>query len=760
MRKKINNVLKKTKFIKRELMVFFVFLLFFIILLVKVFSYTVLHYDYYKNLANKQQIWKVEIPVTRWNIYTKNPNIVATSVSLKNIAIDPNATWNEDKLVNFLWDIIYKEICYKKEKIDCKQNLENYLKVLELEEFNYNKEDILIKIKQRILTILKEKKVKTVLLENQLTKDQILWIKILNLKWVYITKTSLYVNPEEINNVDEISKKLSQYIKIIEWRIKYLIKKRKKRYALLLKKLSIETSTEIEKYISEEKDAIKRWIINEQDSIWNFIILEPIPRRHYPEWQLASQVIWFVDNSWRWQYWLEWYFNDILKWNKGYILAKVDIRWRTIDPISLKSGDLYWKWAKIYSTIDRNIQAKVEEILEVWVKKFRANKWTVVVMNPQTWEITAMANYPTYNPNFAWKVYELEKLSYAKYSDPLIDLKWYPVFVEDSKNWKEFYYNSKKILLRTVTDDELWNPAIIKYKYKNWFGPEVYRNGAISDLYEPGSIMKAFTVAIWLDSWEINKYSMYQDNWSVQIDQFKISNVSSKCLWYHSFAHALNYSCNVWMLRIAQKYWRVLAYEYLNNFWFWKKTNISLNWEVSSEIRKLNHWSISNLLTSSYGLWISVTPLQMAAAYSVLANGWIYMKPHIINTIKFPDGKILKYEPEESYRVIKPETSRVITKMLVDSINNWVAKKWNVEWYTLAWKTWTSQMAKKWWYEKWEASTYASFAWFGPAEDPKFVIIIKLDRPRTSIYGWITSSEIFKNIATFLLDYYKIPKKK
>jgi cell division protein FtsI/penicillin-binding protein 2 len=98
--------------------------------------------------------------------------------------------------------------------------------------------------------------------------------------------------------------------------------------------------------------------------------------------------------------------------------------------------------------------------------------------------------------------------------------------------------------------------------------------------------------------------------------------------------------------------------------------------------------------------------------------------------------------------------------MLVSSIKYWVAKNWNVEGYTLAWKTWTSQIAKRWWYEKKEASTYASFAWFWPAEDPKFVIIVKLDRPRTSLYWGHTSSKIFKEIAEYLLDYYKIPKKK
>ena len=759
MRKKINNAIKKMKFLRRELVVFLIFILAFLVIISKVFSYTVLHYDYYKDLADKQQIGKIEIPVTRWNIYTKNPNILANSVSLNNLAIDPNAKWDPAKLIIFLRDIIYYEICEHKSENECKNNLEKFLKVLDLEDFEYNKEYILEKITKKLQEKLQEKKVTSVLIDDNIDNNTIINIKLAHLKWIYINENKLYVNPEEVDDIDKTAKILAKNTQIIEWRIKKLIKKREKRYNPIIKKLSIESSNKLEKYIQEEYDALKRWIINKKDTIYSFIILEPIPRRNYPEKKLASQVVGFVDNSWKWQYGLEEYFNDILKWNKGYILAKVNIKWETINPIQFKYWDLYWKWANIYTTIDRNIQAKVEYFLEKWVKEFKANKGTVVVLNPKTWSVIAMANYPSFNPNEPGKVYELEKVNYAKYRDPIIDLKWYPIFVEDSKNWKEYYYNSKKILLRKATEDELWNPAITKYKFKNWFGPEVYRNWAISDLYEPGSIMKAFTVAIWLDSWEITQNSMYQDNWSVTIDQFKISNVSSKCLWYHTFGHALNYSCNVWMLRIAQKYWKVLAYEYLNNFWFWKKTNISLAWEVSSPIRELNHWSTSNLLTSSYWLWVSVTPLQMATAYSVLANWWVYIKPHIVDKIVYPDWKTLVYKPEENYRVLKPKTSRIITKMLVDSIQNWVAKNWNVEWYNLAWKTWTSQIASKWWYEKGQASTHASFAWFGPAEDPKFVIIVKLDRPRTSIYGWATSSKIFKNIASFLLDYYKIPKK-
>ena len=759
MRKKITHALKNLKFVKRESIIFWIFFIAFLIIISKVFSYTVLNYEYYKELADKQQIGEVEIPVTRWNIYTKNPNVLATSVSLNDLAIDPTWVWDQAKLIIFLRDIIFSEICIWNDSKTCKDKLTSFLKVLDLEDFEYTDKYIKDKITDRLKVKLSETKITSVLLSDNLTPDQAAELKSMWLKWVYVNKTNLYVNPEEVIDKIVLSEKLANVISILEVRIQNLIRKRNRRFTPLLSKLSIETSEKIEKYIKDERDAYNRWIIDEEDSILNFIILTPYPQRYYPEDTTAAQIIWFVDNSWVGQYGLEWYFDEILKWNKWYIVARTDISWRTIDPISLKSWDLFWKGAKIYSTIDRNIQHKVEQILEDGVKEFRANKWTVVIMNPKSWEIISMANYPSYDPNKPWDVYEIEKVSYGKYPNPLIDLKWYPVFVEDSKEWKEFYYNSEKILLRDTTEDELWNPAIIKYKYVNGFWPEVYRNGAISDLYEPGSIMKAFTVAIWLDTWEINQNSMYQDNWFLQIDQFKISNVSDKCLWYHSFWHALNYSCNVWMIRIAQKYWRVLAYNYLKSFWFDKITEISLSWEVNSEIRELNHWSVSNLLTSSYWLWISTTPLQMATAYSILANGWVYVKPHIIDTIEYSNWKILKYKTEEEYRAIKPETSKIITDMLIDSINNWVAQNWNVEGYTLAWKTWTTQIASKWWYEEWEASTYASFAWFWPAEDPKFVIIVKLDRPRTSVYWGITSAEIFGEISEYLLDYYKIPKK-
>lgn len=737
------------------------FIVFFLLIIKQMFSYTVLNYSFYKWLAESQQIWKVTLPVNRWTIKSSWDNwiILGTSLNLYDIAIDPQVIWDLNLLNNFLVDIVYKEICENKSFSKCESNILKFLRLLEIEWFN-NSEDFVKKfIKEKINSRISQTNVTSVFIDKELDSEQVNDIIMLWLSGLYPTNNYLYVNPEEFLNTDSNIKKLAKIIWTNEERLKYLTRKRELRYIPIFNKLSIDSSEYIKKYISEEKEAIRKWILLKEKSISWFFILTAKPNRFYSENDLASQVIGFVDNSWEWHYWIEWYFDNILKWNNWEIVSTIDVNGRIIDPISIDNTNIIWEWVQINTTIDRNIQSKVEKLLEKWVKQFRANKWSVIVMDPFSWDIIAMANYPSYDLNNYWDVYELEKVKYSKYPNPENDLLWMPIFTEDIENGEKFIYDNKEIYLRKVEREEFWDMSLVKYKYKNDFWAQVYKNDTISALYEPGSIMKSITVAVWIDTWEINQNSMYLDEWELTISDFTIKNVSDDCLWYHTFWHALNYSCNVWMIRIVQKLWKRLLYQYLEDFWFWQITWISLEWEVKTDLWDWEKWPVSWLLTRSYGLWISVTPLQMASAYSVLANGWIYVKPKIIDEIRYPDWKIVKYKTEEQRRVIKESTSKTVTNMLLDSTVNWVAKTWAVEWYSIAWKTWTAQIAYKWKYEKWAWWTIWSYAWYGPVEDPKFVIIVKLDRPRTSEYGWSTASYIFKDIATYLFDYYKIPKK-
>lgn len=761
---KIINNKRIIKSIKKFTKIHFIasfFIIFSLFIVWKMFSYTVINHSFYQNLADKQQIWEVTVPVTRWTIYSSwdRETVLWTSLNLYNIAIDPKMKWDKVKLSIFLRDLIYKQLCEKKSSKECKNNLLKYLKVLKIE--NYNNSETFIKdlLLKKMNNKLSSTKVTSVLIDYKLDNEKITDVINFAIKWIYPSWNFIYINPEEIENTTLAAEKLSTVFPYTKEKLKYMLRKRDIRYIPIINKVSINVSEYLKKYIKDEKEALNKWILDSDKSISKFFILTPVPNRYYPEGSLAAQVIWFVDNQWVWHYWIEGQFNNILKWNNWKIVSRKDILWRTIDPISLNTNDLLWEWADIVTTIDRNIQKKVEWILKSWVIKYQANKWTVVVMEPKTWRVLAMANYPTYDINNHGDVYEIEKVRYSKYPDPKIDLRWYPVFVEDRENWKKFIYDNKEIFLRKATNEELWDVTQVKYKYKNGFWAGVYKNDAISSLYEPGSIMKWVTVAIWLDTWEINEHSMYMDKWEVKIDQYTIKNVSKKCLWYHSFGHALNYSCNVWMIRIVQKVWKVLVDQYFNDFGFWELTWIDLSWEVYSAIKPWEIWSKAQLLTSSFWLWVSITPLQMASAYSVLANGWIYIKPRIIDEIKFPGWKVIKYKKEEERRVIKKSTSDTVIKMLVDSAANWVANHWNVDWYSVAWKTWTSQIPYKGKYEVWEWSTIWSYAWFWPAEDPKFVIIVKLERMRTAQYWWYTSAYLFKDIASYLFDYYGIPRR-
>lgn len=760
-----NNIYEKWQDI-HTIMIFFLFCFWFLVW--KIISYTIFDYKFYNELADKQQIWTFSVPINRWIIYSsierewknKESSFFATSINLYNLAIDPKAKGDKQKLWEYLINIVYSEICQWKASSKCKDNLLKFLWVLDLEDFENSPEYVKKAIWKKIISRINQEKVTNVTLLTDASSIQISKINSLNIKWIYIKNNNINVNPEEFNQSDENIKNISEILLLNTEKVKSLTRKRQVRYVKIYDKLSINTSEEIKNLIKEEKEAIKKSILDKENSIYWFFIMEDNPSRYYPEWDIASQIIGFTDSSWVWQYWLEWYFNNILKWNNWKIIARKDVNNRIINTIELEKEDLIWEWVQIVTTIDRNIQKKVEEILESWVKKYKANKWTIVVTEPKTWKIIAMANYPTYDINHFWDVWELEKVTRSKYPNPSIDLLWYPVFVVDSENGKKFRYDWKEIFLREAKTEELWNQALVKYKYKNWYWPWVYQNDAISWLYEPWSIMKAITVAIWLDTWEINTKEKYEDKWSVKIDNFEIKNESDKCLWYNTFWHSLDFSCNVWMIRIFQRVWKALVAEYFENFWFWEKTNIELLWENFATLWAWEKWAKANLFTKSYWLWISVTPIQMATAYNVLANWWIYVKPKIVEKIIYPNWKILEYKTEQVRRVIKEETSKEITKMLYDWIEKWLAKNWAVEWYSLAWKTWTAQILYKWKYQSWPGWTNASYAWYWPIENPKFVIIVKLERPRTNVYGSATSWELFSQVAEYLLDYYWIPKSK
>ena len=750
----------------REYFVFIFFGIFFFALIFETFSYTVLNYSFYNELAEKQQVWESEIPVTRGTIYSatsptlKSATVLSTSVDLNDIAIDPQVKWDKTKLVEYLTNLVYNEICKLQEREDCYNDLLRFLKVLEISDFEMSESYIKARIFEEVQNRTSKTKMTSVqvrsTLEPQDEKEILIW----GIEGVYPSANGLYVNPEELKQRELFAQKYVWLFWGTQEEILHTVRQRDVRFIPIYQKLSLLASDEVQKFIEDESKALSQGVIDEEETIGNFIILSPRAQRIYPERTIGAQILWFIDNAGKWHYGLEWYFDDLLRWNPWEQKWKKDSQWRPIDPITFWEEDVWaLEWVDIHTTIDRSIQRKVEQVLERGVTNFRANRGTIVVMDPHTGKVLAMSTYPSFDPNNPGEVYELKKVSYAEYPHPETDLLGRIVFVEDIERGEAYFYDGKMIYLREAERSEYADYSITKYMYKNSFGAASYQNDAIASLYEPGSIMKTMTVAAGIDSGEIQPYDKYNDDGFVKIDTFTLSNVSKECLWYQTFTHALSFSCNVWMIRIVQKIGRALFYKYLLDFWFGEPTGITLSGEISPKIEPYERWPISKLLTTSYGLGISVTPIQMAAAYSVIANGWVYVKPYIVEKITHADGREILFEPQILRRVLKETTAKKVTEMLIDGVVNGVAKGAQIAWYSVAGKTGTAQIAYKGGYENGTASTVWSFIGFAPAEDPQFVIVVKLERPRTDIYGGTTTTKMFAEIAEEILKYYSIPKK-
>ncbi len=759
----INYLIIQLSHIDRIRMVFFMFAFFALIIIWTTFKYTVLEHTYYKNLADKQQIMTVKNPVSRGTVYSRNTPawVFATSTDLSDLAIDPQEVGSKDKLKSFLTDVVFEEICSRKWDDRCTENLFNYLRQLQDEDFVPNDINIKKKIHDDIHRKISKEFIDSVIIKENLSTKEVSDLKDIT-EWsgssFAIINNSLYVDPTTIGNKESIITYLMTTLGLWKEELDFKLSKRTVRYIKILRKMWLSTRDMIDARIKAEKVNISQGRMLESESISHFFILEANPTRFYPEKNMGGQIVGFVDNENEGKYGVEGYFNEELKWKEWARIAKKDISGRTIGSFDLGERKMV-NGTDIKLTIDRNIQKEVTKILSEGVKEFRANKWSVVIMDPKTGAIVSMVTYPDFDPNNFGDVYELERVSYSKYPNPGFDLLWIPLFVEDSETGAPILVGKKKIALRTATESEIGNRAIPKYKYKNNFGPGVYEADPIGSLYEPWSVFKAITVAIGIDTWDIKPSDTYTDRGYVEIDQYKIKNISNECLGRNTYSHALDWSCNVGMIDIVQKIGKSLFHKYINDFGFWQKTNITLDGEVFGKIDPYEKWARVKLFTMSFWQGITATVLQMATAYSALANGWIYMQPYIVDSLTLADGTVVKNTPTPLRRVIKEDTSKKIIAMLTEGAKIGFAKKWWVEGYDVAGKTGTSQIASKGKYEVGEAGhTITSYGGFAPASNPKFVMIVKIERPRSAQYSETTSSAVFSKIAKYLFNYYGIPK--
>jgi cell division protein FtsI/penicillin-binding protein 2 len=192
-------------------------------------------------------------------------------------------------------------------------------------------------------------------------------------------------------------------------------------------------------------------------------------------------------------------------------------------------------------------------------------------------------------------------------------------------------------------------------------------------------------------------------------------------------------------------------------FGFGEATQIDLSGEISGLIKTPNNsdWSLADLGTNSFGQGLAVTPIQMVAAAAAIANEGKLMRPHVVHT-RVAQGEVLFTQPTFVRRVLSPETARALTDMMVEVVETG-NREGRVAGYRVAGKSGTAQIPTPDGYV--EDETIVSFVGFAPADDPKFVVLVKMERPDPSINQWAgqTAAPVFSQVTKRLLDYLHIP---
>ncbi|HVF69214.1 MAG TPA: penicillin-binding protein 2, partial [Xanthomonadales bacterium] len=288
------------------------------------------------------------------------------------------------------------------------------------------------------------------------------------------------------------------------------------------------------------------------------------------------------------------------------------------------------------------------------------------------------------------------------------------------------------------------------------YSDKLYKDPLISDTYEPGSTFKPLVMAAALDAGLVKPETKCPIcAGPVSIGGYEISTWNNKYVSGGTMTDVIKRSDNTGMVYIGQSLGLDRIMSYINKFGFGEQTGIDLQGEVVPSIRPRDSWYPIDLATASFGQGITVTPIQLLTAFSSIANGGKRMEPHVVSKITTSTGENIDIEPKVLGKPISERTAHVITEMMVNAVDNGESKFAKPKGYRIAGKTGTAQIPVEGRYDA--NKTIASFIGFAPADDPKFLMLVVIDRPTSSIYGAETAAPIFFKVAKNMFTYYGIP---
>lgn len=432
---------------------------------------------------------------------------------------------------------------------------------------------------------------------------------------------------------------------------------------------------------------------------------DEVSQRVYPEGQLASQVVGFVDAEGDGKYGFEQANDQALKGKDGVLNTVTDVR-----DVPLTVGDKNVKIPAVNGknmvlTIDRNIQSQTEKALADALVRSGATNASAIVMEPSTGKVLAMANLPTYNPT----------------------------------------------LLHGVTDASLFN------------------NNVISQPYEPGSDIKTFTVATGIDKGVITPDSTYNNTDSIAVEDITIGNASKGHTGTRTMQFALNWSLNTGMVTIAQRLGngsyitkdaRQTMYEYFHNkFRLGEKTGIELANEakgtiVSPDDQEGNAVRYSNM---SFGQGMDATMLQVATGFGALVNGGTWHTPTVIAGTVDDEGRFAVAAQRPQYpQVISAESSATMREMIHQAHYATYKPQTTPDGYYIGGKTGTSQTIENGKYVS--NQTIGTYLGFGGevGKVPRYVIMVEISAKGKNLGGGADAKPIFNDISNWLIDYLRL----
>ena len=283
---------------------------------------------------------------------------------------------------------------------------------------------------------------------------------------------------------------------------------------------------------------------------------------------------------------------------------------------------------------------------------------------------------------------------------------------------------------------------------------EALRNRAISWTYEPGSTMKAITVAAALDKGVVTPSTSYQDVGYAVIGGRTLCNAQCKVYGPTTVTQVLTRSQNAGAVFVASKLGAADLNAYLHAFGFGAATGVDLAAETGGIVRPLAEWYPVDLGTISFGQGLTITPLQLASAYAAIANGGTLYRPYVVASRSGADGEH-RTAPVPVRRVISERTAATLVAMLTTTVDSGIANAASLKGYSVAGKTGTAQIPSD--DGRYIDDAYiSSFAGFVPAIDPRMVVVVVLEKPQSKLLGTVPAMNTFKAIATDALRYARV----